>query len=92
MENQPIPQHSLAQLAKKPLTDLKEQQQQLQVKRAPNNASDATAEALEATMQRLLEVCLAFLASQRNPNTHVPMLIWPCRKTLILQSSLKSHY
>lgn len=62
MENQSIPQHSLAQLAKKPLTDLKEQQQQQQqppVKRAPNNASsDATAEALEATMQRLLEVCL----------------------------------
>lgn len=54
MENQSIPQHSLAQLAKKPLTDLKEQQPS--VKRAPNNTgSDATAEALEATMQRLLE-------------------------------------
>ncbi|KAL9557823.1 hypothetical protein MBANPS3_001214 [Mucor bainieri] len=57
MENQSIPQHSLAQLAKKPLIDLKDQQQQQQppVKRAPNNANDATAEALEATMQRLLE-------------------------------------
>ncbi|CAO0796997.1 unnamed protein product [Mucor circinelloides] len=55
MEQHSIPHHSLAQLAKKPLTDLKEQQQQPTAKRAPNNASDATAEALEATMQRLLE-------------------------------------
>ncbi|KAK4514343.1 uncharacterized protein ATC70_001936 [Mucor velutinosus] len=55
MENQSISQHSLAQLAKKPLTDLKEQQQQPLVKRALNSGSDATAEALEATMQRLLE-------------------------------------
>ncbi|GAN09469.1 conserved hypothetical protein [Mucor ambiguus] len=57
MESQSIPQQSLAQLAKKPLTDLKEQQPQQQpsVKRAPNSAIDTTAEALEETMQRLLE-------------------------------------
>lgn len=69
MENPSIPQHSLAQLAKKPLTDLKEQP----VKRAPNNASDATAEALEATMQHLLEVCLHLWALERGLQRSCPI-------------------
>jgi hypothetical protein len=62
MENQSVPQHSLAELAKKPLNGLKEQQQQQQQqqqKRASNN-SDATAEALESNIQKLLEVCLTY--------------------------------
>lgn len=78
MEQHSIPHHSLAQLAKKPLIDLKEQQQQPTAKRAPNNASDATAEALEATMQRLLEVCLG-LTLERILSLML-ILTWPLEK------------
>ncbi|KAI8646693.1 hypothetical protein BD408DRAFT_235140 [Parasitella parasitica] len=52
MDNHSIPQHSLVELAKKPLNGLKEQQQQ--TKRASNNP-DTTAEALESNVERLLE-------------------------------------
>ncbi|CEP12599.1 hypothetical protein [Parasitella parasitica] len=52
MDNHSTPQHSLAELAKKPLNGLKEQQQQ--TKRAFHN-SDATAEGLESNIEKLLE-------------------------------------